>query len=84
LSEEVLALIADSKKFLEPYRMYGEMISDGIAQLDGLEKLVREKAYSEAYKSCCAMCEQLSTYRGFVPRLADNLDKIKGLLEKIR
>jgi hypothetical protein len=84
LSEEVLALIADSKKFLEPYRMYGKMISDGITQLEGLEKLVHEKAYGDAYKTTCGMIEQLATYRGFVPRLADNLDKMKALLEKLR
>ena len=83
MCEEALALIEDSKKFLEPYRMYGKMISDGIVQLDGLEKLVREKSYSDAYKTCCGMCEQLSTYRGFVPKLADNLDKIRVILEKL-
>lgn len=84
MSEEVLALIDDSKKFLEPYKIYGKMISDGIAQLEGLEKLVREKSYGEAYKSCSGMSEQLVTYRGFVPRLADNLDKMKTILEKLR
>jgi len=83
LSEEILALIEDSKKFLEPYRTYGKMISDGIVQLEGLEKLVREKAYGEAYTTCSNMVEQLATYRGFVPRLADNLDKMKALLEKL-
>ncbi len=82
--EEALALIDDSKKFLEPYKMYGQMISDGIAQLDKLEKLVRDGAYGDAYKMCVAMCEQISTYKGFVPRLADNLDKIKGILETVR
>lgn len=78
--EEALELIADSKKFLEPYKAYGKMITDGVAQLDALEKLVREGAYSDAFKMICGMCDQISAYRGFVPKLAENLEKTREIL----
>jgi len=69
--EEAIELIIDSKKFLEPYKMYGQMITDGLAQLDKLEELVRGKSYADAYKMVCRMCEQVSTYRGFVPKFVE-------------
>ena len=78
--DEALTLIEDSKKFLEPYKIYGQMISDGISQLEKLEVLIRDKAYLDAFKLSNAMSEQISGYRSFVPRLADNIDKIKEIL----
>jgi hypothetical protein len=78
--EEALGLISDSKKFLEPYKMYGKMITDGVAQLDKLEELVHCKSYADAYKMVCGLCDQISTYRGFVPKLAENLEKTREIL----
>ncbi len=80
-AEDAVALIADSKKFLEPYKAYGKMIVDGIAQLDGLEKLVRGGSYADAYKASLSMCDQISNYRAFVPKLVENLEKIRDLLK---
>jgi hypothetical protein len=80
-AEDTLVFITDSKKFLEPYKVYGTMITDGIAQLDKLEALVRSKSYAEAYMMVCAMCDQISTYRGFVPALAENLEKTREILK---
>ena len=79
--EDALKLVEDSKKFLEPYKIYGQMITDGIAQLEKLEKLIQGKAYDDAYRLSCAMCEQITGYRGFVPQLADNLEKIREILK---
>lgn len=79
--EDALQLINDSKLFLEPYKMYGQMITDGIAQLEKLEKLIQGNAYDEAYKLSCTMCEQITGYRSLVPQLADNLDKIREILK---
>ena len=79
--EDALKLINDSKKFLEPYRIYGQMITDGISQLEKLEKLILDKANEEAYKLSCSMCEQIASYRSFVPQLADNLEKIRKILK---
>ncbi len=56
------------------------MISDGISQLEKLETLIRGKAYLDAFKLSNAMSEQISGYRSFAPRLADNIDKIKEIL----
>src|SRR5512137_2439766 len=70
--DEALKLIEDSKNFLEPYKMYGKMISDGIAQLDELKRFINEKAYVDAYGMSLDMCEQLAAYRNFVPKLAEN------------
>ncbi len=78
--EDALGLIADSKKFLEPYKAYGKMITDGVAQLDKLEELVRGRSYADAYRIVCGMCDQISTYRGFVPKLAENLEKTREIL----
>ena len=78
--EDALGLIADSKKFLEPYKAYGKMITDGVAQLDKLEELVLGRSYADAYKIVCGMCDQISTYRGFVPKLAENLEKTREIL----
>jgi hypothetical protein len=78
--EDALVLIANSKKFLEPYKAYGTMITDGIAQLDKLEALMRSKSYTEAYMMVCGMCDQILTYRGFVPKLAENLEKTRDIL----
>ena len=78
--EDALGLIADSKKFLEPYKAYGKMITDGVAQLDNLEELVRGRSYADAYRIVCGMCDQISTYRGFVPKLAENLEKTREIL----
>jgi hypothetical protein len=78
--DEALTIIEDSKKFLEPYKVYGQMISDGISQLEKLEVLIRDKAYLDAFKLSNTMSEQISGYRSFVPRLADNIDKIKEIL----
>jgi hypothetical protein len=80
-TEDALKLIEESKMFLEPYKIYGKMITDGIAQLDNLEKLVNEKAYGNAYKLTCSMCDQISGYRSFVPPLADNLEKVREILK---
>jgi hypothetical protein len=82
-AEEVMKLIEDSRKFLEPYRIYGKMISDGIAQLDELEKLIHQRKYEDAFKMSCDMCEQISGYRSFAPHLADNLERVKDILGKI-
>jgi hypothetical protein len=79
--EDALKLIEDSKKFLEPYRIYGKMISDGIAQLDNIEKLVRDGKISEAYTMGCSMCDQIAGYRSFVPKLADNLEIVRRILK---
>jgi hypothetical protein len=79
--EDALQLINDSKLFLEPYKMYGQMITDGIAQLEKLEKLIQGNAYDEAYKLSCTMYEQIAGYRSLVPQLADNLDKIREILK---
>ena len=79
-AEGALVFITDSKKFLEPYKAYGKMITDGIAQLDKLEALVRSKSYAEAYMMVCAMCDQISSYRGFVPKLVENLEKMREIL----
>jgi hypothetical protein len=81
-TEDALKLIEESKKFLEPYKIYGKMITDGVAQLDNLETLVKDKAYGEAYKLSCSMCDQISGYRSFVPQLVDNLEKIREILKK--
>lgn len=80
-TEDALRLIEESKRFLEPYKIYGKMITDGIAQLDNLEKLVRDKTYGDAYKLSCSMCDQISGYRSFVPLLADNLEKVRAILK---
>lgn len=79
--EEAFSLIEDSKKFLEPFKVYGQMISDGISQLEKLEGLIRDKAYLDALKLINTMSEQISGYRSFVPRLADNIIKIKEILK---
>ena len=79
-ADDVVALINDSKKFLEPYKSYGKMITDGIGQLDSLEKLVRSGAFPDAYKMSDSMCDQISNYRSFVPKLVENLEKIKEIL----
>lgn len=79
-AEEALRLIAESKQFLEPYRMYGPMIADGISQLERLERLVKERENAEAYRSICVMCEQISAYRSFVPELAIKLDRVRDIL----
>jgi hypothetical protein len=81
-TEDALKLIEESRKFLEPYKMYGKMITDGVVQLDNLEKLVSDMAYDEAYKLSCSMCDQISGYRSFVPQLADNLEKVREILKK--
>lgn len=78
--EDALGLIADSKKFLEPYKAYGKMITDGVAQLDKLKELVLGRSYADAYRIVCGMCDQISTYRGFVPKLAENLEKTREIL----
>jgi hypothetical protein len=83
-TEEALKLIDESKTFLEPYRIYGQMIADGIAQLDNLEKLVRGNALDEAYKLSVAMCEQVAGYSSFVPQLVDNLEKVREILKGAR
>ncbi len=82
-SEDAIALISDSKKFLEPYKTYGKMINDGIVQLDNLEKLVRDRAFQDAYKISVSMCDQISNYRTFVPKLVENLEKIRGILKGV-
>jgi hypothetical protein len=79
--EDALKLIQESKQFLEPFVAYGQMISDGIAQLDQLKKLVEEKANDEAYRLSCTMCEQISNYRAFVPDLVLKLEKIREILK---
>jgi hypothetical protein len=79
--EDALKLIDESKKFLEPYKVYGKMITDGIAQLDNLEKLVKEGKISEAYTMSCSMCNQIAGYRAFVPQLADSLEKVRAILK---
>ncbi len=78
--EDALKLIDESRKFLEPYKIYGKMIIDGIAQLDNLEKLVREGRVPEAYTMSCSMCNQIAGYRTFVPQLVDNLEKVRVIL----
>ena len=79
--EDALKMVNDSKKFLEPYKIYGQMITDGISQLEKLHELILNKAYEEAYKLSCSMCEQIAGYRGFVPKLVDNLEKIREILK---
>jgi hypothetical protein len=81
-TEDAVKLIAESKQFLEPYKMYGPMITDGISQLDRLETLVREGEITEAYQLIINMCAQISTYRGFVPELASKLDRVRDILGK--
>jgi hypothetical protein len=80
-TEDALKLIEESKRFLEPYKVYGKMILDGISQLDNLEVLIRDKAYGDAYRLSCAMCDQISGYRNFVPPLANNLERVREILK---
>ena len=80
--EDALKLITESKQFLEPYRAYGPMITEGISQLEKLEKLVNEGKNVEGYNLICSMCEQISPYRGLVAELAVKLDQIKHILRK--
>ena len=82
-TDEAMKLIDESKKFLEPYKAYGPMINDGIAQLEKLEKLIRDKAYEDAFKLSSAMREQVANYRSFVPQLADNLEKVREILRRV-
>ena len=79
--EDALKLIDESRKFLEPYKIYGKMITGGIAQLDDLEKLVKEGKISEAYTMSWSMCDQVAQYRTFVPPLVDNLEKVRRILK---
>jgi len=79
-TEDALKLIVESKKFLEPYKIYGSMITKGISELEKLETLVKERSNDEAYRIICNMCEQISTYRSFVPELAVKLDRVKDIL----
>jgi hypothetical protein len=81
--EEAVGLIADSKRFLEPYKAYGKMINDGITQLDNLERLVRAGSFSDALNMSSSMCDQITAYRGFVPKLAENLEKITEILKRL-
>jgi len=81
--EDALKLIDESRKFLEPYKIYGKMITDGITQLDDLEKLVKEGKISEAYTMSWSMCDQVAQYRTFVPPLVDNLDKVRRILKDV-
>jgi hypothetical protein len=81
-TDDVMKLIAESKLFLEPYKMYGPMITDGISQLDRLETLVRLGENTEAYQLILNMCAQVSAYRGFVPELASKLDRVRDILGK--
>jgi hypothetical protein len=80
-TEDALKLIEESKRFLEPYKVYGKIILDGIAQLDNLEVLIRDKAYGDAYRLSCAMCDQISGYKNPVPSLANNLEKVREILK---
>jgi hypothetical protein len=82
-AEEALRLIEESRKFLEPYRIYGKMISDGIAQLNELEKQVRQLKYEDAFKMSSGMCEQIAGYRSYAPQLVDNLERIRDILGKL-
>ena len=78
-----MKLIEDSRKFLEPYRIYGKMISDGIAQLDELEKLICQKKFGDAFKMSCGMYEQIVGYRSYAPQLANNLERVRDILGKV-
>jgi hypothetical protein len=82
-TDEAMKLIDESKRFLEPYKAYGPMINDGIAQLEKLEKLIRDKAYEDAFKLSSAMREQVANYSSFVPQLADNLEKVREILRRV-
>jgi len=82
--EDALKLIDESKKFLEPYKIYGKMIMDGIAQLDNLEKLIIDGKIPEALTTSRSMCDQIAGYRAFVPQLAENLEKVRGILKSNR
>ncbi len=79
--EDSIHLIDESKKFLEPYKIYGKMIIDGLAQLDNLEKLIIDGKIHEALTTSRSMCDQIAGYRAFVPQLADNLEKVMEILK---
>jgi hypothetical protein len=82
--EDALKLIDESKKFLEPYKIYGKMITDGLTQLDNLEELVGDGKIPEAFTMICSMCDQIAGYRAFVPQLAEKLEKVRGILKSNR
>ena len=81
-SEEALALLSESKKFLEAYKMYGQIVTDTINYLTEIEKLITDRSYQEAYKLSTNLVKQLSSYRSFIPDLAVKIDRVNEILNK--
>jgi hypothetical protein len=80
--EEALSIIEDSKRQLDPLKVFGQVVVDGIAQLDRLDTLIKERSFVEAYKMSSSFSDQISPYRNFIPHLAENLDRIREILRK--
>jgi hypothetical protein len=78
--EEALKLITESKQYLEAYKVYGQLVSEAIAVLNKIERLITERAYEEAHKLSSGLCQQISAYKDYVPDLASKLDKITEIL----
>ena len=84
-TEEFNRLISESKSFLEDYRMFGKAVSDAIEALSRVQDLVSEPTkvnLNEALNIVNGLSDQLSPFRGYVPTLAEDLDKIQRWLRE--
>lgn len=83
--DEISKIIADSKGFLEDYKMYGQMVSDAINALDRLEGLVADPSnenLAEALTIAKELNNQLGPYSVYVPSISASLEKLLQWLQK--
>ena len=83
--EEIRKTIEDSKRFLEDYKSYGQMVTDAINSLDRIDELVADPSdenLSEALDITKELNSQMGPYKAYVPILSEAIDKLLKCLQE--
>ncbi len=79
--------IAISKAALEPYRLYGQAVVDGINAFTRLDEVIAnpsDESVAEGIKIAMDLNKRIAPYRLFVPQVAKTVDEVLKWLQDIR
>ena len=88
MKEEIKKRLENAVKTLEPYRSYGQMVSDAIDNVKKLHSLVEDPTgnLDEALSIVNTMASQLGPYSSYMPEVAETLkvtqEWLTGMKEK--
>ncbi len=80
MEDELKACITDAVKTLDNYRSFGPMVEKGISAFERINECITDPSdeeKAEAKDLINQLQEEIGPYQGYVPTVADALEKLK-------